>query len=1488
MKKTFYIAFFFVSNLIFSQTTERFTIKNVNINTNNNEFGTVIPKDGSIYYSKSVFKNNQDLNELSANLFKGELASKGEISKGLKFPTDAVHAVFSNDGKTVYYSKKEGEKFQLFQAMVDNTGRWKNEIKLPFNDPKYTFKHPSLNKDNTKLFFVSDKIDSYGNTDIYYVIISNHGLDFSKPVHLNFYVNSPKEEIFPCVGEKDKLYFSSNGMGGNGGMDIFESFYNNDNYEKTANLGEPINSESDDFAFSLISDNYRGFLSSNRAGGLGGVDIYYFEDKKPTLNKCSKSITGYVKNKETQKPIAEATIDIFDSKGYNENTLTDAQGSFTIDNVECETTYDIVSYKEGYNGFAEVHTSPLNSEIINLYLNPEFPEGFKEEFDFSNEITVTESKTNKVLNDKTKVENLKNIDQKTIAETKKTSTELKNNPVKPVIESYDPLDYDPKSQPKKVINKEPAQTTENINHKEEVAVKDWDPLDYDPKSQPKKTLNNTSKEVTKSDPKTEVVKKVDYDPLDYDPYSQSKNDPKKKANVANSIEEARLKKEAAVQERQLAIANAKAYSEQLKKEEEAKATVKNQEAEIQKIETEKKIALQKQAIAEAKNRDIQERVEREQIAAANLEKLKQAEIAKIEKEKQDKIALDAEKQAKLLAQKEAINKERQQTIANAKVYSEQLKKEEETKIIAQNQQLEADKMEMEKNIALQKQSVEEAKKRDALAFEQKAAAEVEKSKEVEIARIEKEKQEKINPETDKQARVIAQKEAFEKERQQAIANAKAYSEQLKKEEEAKVVTQKQQAETQKIEAEKKIALQKQAIADAKNRDIQERAEHEKIAAANLEKLKQAEIARIEKEKQDKIALEAEKQAKLLAQKEAINKERLQAIANAKVYSEQLKKEEETKVVAQNQQLEADKMEMEKNIALQKQSVAEAKKRDALQLEQKATAEVEKLREVEIARIEKEKQDKIALEADKQAKILAQKEAIEKERQLAIANAKIYSDQLKKEEEAKAVAQKQQAEAQRIEAEKNIALQKQAIAEAKNRDIQSTVESDKITAINPTKNQNIGSTVEETDYYLVKKGDGLFSIAKNNNLTVEELKSINSLKTNTISEGQKLIVKKSNNFNNIEKSIVTAKNSEAKESSDLELISNVNKEEVKKDELSGIAKVQTNASKSEIENLRLARLAKAKATLEKLKKENEEYKIAYVDHSNTNNARQEVTENFNKNNQANNCNRNINGFIKNSITKKIITNAKIELFFDGQNIETASTNSKGEFFFNNVACDTKYTIICFKEGFDNIAKAVIDTKTITKDITILIQPNDDNAITSNSKVEDAKKTIDVVKKTDPIKPKTTVLNKEIVENKAKKEVDDMTYYVEPEEIVVPKIAEGKIILNPIYFDLDEWYLTLPARRELDKIILLMKLNPTLIIESGSHTDTQGPFEYNLNLSEKRSQETVGYLIANGADPDRISGRGYGETMPINHCLDGVKCSQKEHLDNRRTEFVILKQ
>jgi len=82
-------------------------------------------------------------------------------------------------------------------------------------------------------------------------------------------------------------------------------------------------------------------------------------------------------------------------------------------------------------------------------------------------------------------------------------------------------------------------------------------------------------------------------------------------------------------------------------------------------------------------------------------------------------------------------------------------------------------------------------------------------------------------------------------------------------------------------------------------------------------------------------------------------------------------------------------------------------------------------------------------------------------------------------------------------------------------------------------------------------------------------------------------------------------------------------------------------------------------------------------------------------------------------------------------------------------------------------------------------------------------------------------------------------------------------------------------------------PRVIIEGGSHTDSRGPEAYNLTLSTKRAEATVNYIMKGGNfDSSRISARGYGETSPVNECVDGVKCSEEEHSKNRRTEFLIV--
>jgi outer membrane protein OmpA-like peptidoglycan-associated protein len=94
-------------------------------------------------------------------------------------------------------------------------------------------------------------------------------------------------------------------------------------------------------------------------------------------------------------------------------------------------------------------------------------------------------------------------------------------------------------------------------------------------------------------------------------------------------------------------------------------------------------------------------------------------------------------------------------------------------------------------------------------------------------------------------------------------------------------------------------------------------------------------------------------------------------------------------------------------------------------------------------------------------------------------------------------------------------------------------------------------------------------------------------------------------------------------------------------------------------------------------------------------------------------------------------------------------------------------------------------------------------------------------------------------------------------------------------------------ELDKLVKLLNDNPDIDIEMGSHTDVRGNDQYNQVLSDKRALATVNYLISQGIDSNRLTCKGYGEKVLVNHCKNGVICTEAEHQKNRRTEFKVTR-
>ncbi len=122
-----------------------------------------------------------------------------------------------------------------------------------------------------------------------------------------------------------------------------------------------------------------------------------------------------------------------------------------------------------------------------------------------------------------------------------------------------------------------------------------------------------------------------------------------------------------------------------------------------------------------------------------------------------------------------------------------------------------------------------------------------------------------------------------------------------------------------------------------------------------------------------------------------------------------------------------------------------------------------------------------------------------------------------------------------------------------------------------------------------------------------------------------------------------------------------------------------------------------------------------------------------------------------------------------------------------------------------------------------------------------------------------------------------------KLVLNKIVLDKaIVLENIYYDFDQSYITDAAAVELDKLVNIMKDNPQISIELGSHTDAQGDNDYNQALSQRRAESAVQYLIDSGVSPSRITAKGYGEQQLI--IKNAV--NDEQHQVNRRTEFKVI--
>lgn len=282
----------------------------------------------------------------------GTLENITALPKTINSNTHESNAVLSKDGKTLYFSRTNNKRniideqkvavVKLYKAiMVD--GEWSNIEELPFSSNLYSALHPTLNGDDTKLYFSSDMPGGYGSFDIYFVDISSEG-QFGEPINLGSTINTAHREQFPFISQDSTLYFTSDGLQGFGGLDIFmcEQQKANDTFSTPLNLGEKINTGKDDFAFVVDSDNNTGFLSSNRSGS---DNLYHFTRKN---NERSFIVEGTVRDKNSNILLPETMITLFDKNNNAiDSVMVGVDGRYKF-YTKPSTAYKIDGFKPLY------------------------------------------------------------------------------------------------------------------------------------------------------------------------------------------------------------------------------------------------------------------------------------------------------------------------------------------------------------------------------------------------------------------------------------------------------------------------------------------------------------------------------------------------------------------------------------------------------------------------------------------------------------------------------------------------------------------------------------------------------------------------------------------------------------------------------------------------------------------------------------------------------------------------------------------------------------------------------------------------------------------------------------------------------------------------------------------------------------------------------------------------------------------------------------
>jgi len=339
--------------------TKRYNVNLLDVSSDKSDFGAVL-YDTSLYFTSArntARKSYGWTDEPFLDIYRADYNTDGTITNviGVSSINSKYHdgpLTMSTDGNTVYFTsdsfressfeKDKANKLKLgrnnlFKA-TKNGDSWGDITSLPFNSKEFSTSNPSLSRDGKTLYFSSDRPGSIGGVDIWKVAVNADGT-YGEPQNLGNKVNTEGNESFPFIADDNKtLYFASSGRPGLGGLDVFQIDLTSG---EASNLGKPVNSEKDDFAFTFNESKKVGFVSSNRNGN---------DDIFGAIPVCSVDVLTVVTDAKTGAILTNATVSILDDKrNVIATEMSNAKGEVKY-NVECDKPYVVQASKDGYEG----------------------------------------------------------------------------------------------------------------------------------------------------------------------------------------------------------------------------------------------------------------------------------------------------------------------------------------------------------------------------------------------------------------------------------------------------------------------------------------------------------------------------------------------------------------------------------------------------------------------------------------------------------------------------------------------------------------------------------------------------------------------------------------------------------------------------------------------------------------------------------------------------------------------------------------------------------------------------------------------------------------------------------------------------------------------------------------------------------------------------------------------------------------------------------